>query len=546
MLRLWRPTLHILGCALRHRIDLIVPTGALPKLVRLLLVIVRPFLRSPKAGPGERLRAFCVELGPVYIKLGQLLSTRHDLLDPDLAKGLAQLQDQVPAIEDFDICGFVSEQLDAGWEGFFAELEQQPLACASIAQVHAGTLPGGERVVVKAVRPDAKQQIDQDMSFVVAAATFIDQHILASRRFHLPRLMRDHWDVLRDELDMLHEARNQTQLRRNFAESNLLYVPRVYDALTRPHMLVMERVEGVPIGNIEELAARGVNFKVLAHKGVETFFTQVFVHNFFHADMHPGNILIDTTDPQDPRYIALDCAIVGTLPERDQKYLALNLVAFFRRDYAEVARLFKTSGWIPYDADPEEFEAVIREVCDPIFAKPLAEISFAEFVVKLFRTAGQFNMELQPQLALLQKTLLYIEGLGRALYPQLDLWQTAQPFVQRWVADRLNPLTAIIDWLSSGPDSWQSLLRLPETIETLQHDVASLETRVARQNLYLQTHMSGRGSQRLKRYSGAGLILASLILLWRPLWEGISTGDDISMLAGIVSALLGSALVVRT
>jgi len=234
------------------------------------------------------------------------------------------------------------------------------------------------------------------------------------------------------------------------------------------------------------------------------------------------------------------------LPERDQKYLALNLVAFFRRDYAEVARLFKTSGWIPYDADPEEFEAVIREVCDPIFAKPLAEISFAEFVVKLFRTAGQFNMELQPQLALLQKTLLYIEGLGRALYPQLDLWQTAQPFVQRWVADRLNPLTAIIDWLSSGPDSWQSLLRLPETIETLQHDVASLETRVARQNLYLQTHMSGRGSQRLKRYSGAGLILASLILLWRPLWEGISTGDDISMLAGIVSALLGSALVVRT
>ena len=290
----------------------------------------------------------------------------------------------------------------------------------------------GEEVVIKLVRPGIEQTIRADMTLLRTCATRLDDWSAEIARLHLPQVTRDHEHVLLQELNMFAEARNQIQLRRNFAGSDLLYVPRVYAHLTRDDLLVMERVYGVPINQVDELNARHVDLRVLAHKGVETFFTQVFEHNFFHADMHPGNILIDTTEPANPKYIALDCAIIGSLTLEDQRYLAQNLIAFFNRDYRGVVDLHLSSGWIPADTDADEFERVIREVCDPIFAKPLAEISFADFAITLFQTAGNFNMEVQPQLVLLQKTLLYVEGLGRQLYPQLDLWETAQPFMERW------------------------------------------------------------------------------------------------------------------
>lgn len=545
MFGLIRPSLRIVGYALKHRLDLLVPRAEVGPLARFALRVVDVILPRATNPRADRLRQFCLDLGPVYVKLGQLLSTRRDLIDSDLADGLAALQDRVPAISDFAVHAHVTEALEQPWQAAFASLESTPLASASIAQVHRGTLLDGSKVVVKVVRPDIKRRIEIDRRHLVGLAEWIDARIPVARRFHLPNLMRDHFAILLMELDMLHEAANQTQLRRNFAESDLLYVPRVYPALCRPKLLTMEYVEGVPINQIERLRDAGVDFEVLARKGVETFFTQVFEQNFFHADMHPGNILIDVSIPDNPRYIALDCAIIGQLPEHDQRYLALALVAFFERNYGEVARLFQECGWIPTDTDLSAFENVIRTVCDPIFAKPLSEISFADFVIELFRTAGQFNMEMQPQLALLQKTLLYVEGLGRQLYPQLDLWTTAQPFLKRWVAERLNPFTAFIEWLSEGPDAWRALARLPQNLSTMEANVRTLQARVDQLTRDQQTLAIKQGRQRrLRRYGASALIAAGAVLLWR-FADAPLSGGDISILAGIVGAFLGSALLLR-
>ncbi|NKC00707.1 MAG: ubiquinone biosynthesis regulatory protein kinase UbiB [Pseudomonadales bacterium] len=540
-----RPSLRIVSLACKHRIDLLLPHEPLGFVARALLRTLDFLLHKPQADRGTRIKEFCLDLGPVYIKIGQLLSTRRDLIDNELADALAELQDRVPPIENLDIKVYVTEALQQPWQNAFASIDDHPLASASIAQVHKGELTTGETIVVKVVRPDIEARINEDMQHIVRLAEWIDAKFSSTRRFHLPNLMRDHYAILVSELDMLKEAANQTQLRRNFAESDLLYVPRTYPEWCRQSLLTMEYVEGIPINHIDQLVAANVDLEVLAHKGVETFFTQVFEQNFFHADMHPGNILIDVRDPTNPRYIALDCAIIGNLPERDQRYLALSLVAFFKRDYETVAKLFRECGWVPRSTDLVKFETVIREICDPIFAKPLAEISFAEFVIDLFRAAGKFDMEMQPQLALLQKTLLYVEGLGRQLYPQLDLWATAQPFMQRWVAERLNPISSLIDWINAGPEAWRPLIRLPETIADMQTNLQTLQGQLdhltAIQNT---THRQRLSQQRIRRWSGTALIVGSVALLWRPLLDGIG-GGDISMLAGIVGALLGSTLLIR-
>ena len=466
---------HALKLGLHHFINVqALPSGG----VQRLMAVLQKIFAAPPDDQAKRLCATVESLGPVYIKLGQLFSTRRDLLPGPIVDALCKLQDQVDPIDAFAVSDAVSEHLGQPTSEVFRHIEAQPLASASIAQVHAATLLDGSEVVIKLVRPGISQRIHEDMHTLEVMAEFLCRNSALARRLHLDQVMQDHHAVLTRELDMFAEGRNQIQLRRNFADSPLLYVPKVYSQLSRRHMLVMERVYGVPIGQIDTLRAAGVDFQVLAHKGVETFFTQVFDHNFFHADMHPGNIQVDISNPADPSYIALDCAIVGSLEQQDIDYLAQNILAFFRRDYRAVVDLHLRSGWIPATTNAEAFERVIAEVCDPIFNKPLSEISFADFMTQLLRTAADFNMEIQPQLVLLQKTLLYIEGLGRQLYPQLDLWETAQPFMQRWAARNLGPLAVLTKLLEQAPKLADNLHRLHEL---LRQDTLPLRIELAQQ-----------------------------------------------------------------
>ena len=442
-------------------------------------------------------------LGPTYIKLGQSLATRPDIVGLKLAKDLQYLQDSLPAFPMKVVEKLIIDELEQPVSELFDDFSE-PVAAASIAQVHGATLHNGSEVVIKLVRPNIAKRINADMDNLDALAKFLCQNSAIARRLHLTQIMSDQRSVLNRELDMFSEGRNQIQLRRNFADSQLLYVPRLYSEHTRHDLLVMERVYGIPIGQVETLRAANVDFQVLAHKGVETFFTQVFEHNFFHADMHPGNIQVDITDPANPKYIALDCAIVGSLQRQDIDYLAQNILAFFNRDYRRVVDLHLRSGWIPATTDAEAFERVIAEVCDPIFNKPLCEISFADFMTQLLRTAAEFNMEIQPQLVLLQKTLLYIEGLGRQLYPQLDLWSTALPFMQRWATRNLGPIAIVTQILEQAPELANNLYRLPEL---LRQDTLPLRVELAKQNKALEDLQQRITRLRSNQRLGIGAII---------------------------------------
>ncbi|WP_144175350.1 ubiquinone biosynthesis regulatory protein kinase UbiB [Pseudomonas sp. Kh13] len=388
---------------------------------------------------GARLRLALQDLGPIFIKFGQLLSTRRDLLPNDIADELMLLQDRVPPFDPKQAVALIEAQLGAPVTQLFSRFDVEPLASASVAQVHAARLKSGEEVVVKVVRPGLKPVIAQDLAWLFLIAKAAERASADARRLHPVEIVGDYEKTIYDELDLLREAANASQLRRNFEDSELMYVPQVYWDLCRPKVLVMERIYGVPVTDMATLVDQRTDMKLLAERGVEVFFTQVFRDSFFHADMHPGNIFVSTVKPWSPQYIAIDCGIVGSLTAEDQDYLARNLIAFFKRDYRRVAELHIDSGWVPAHTKVNEFEAAIRTVCEPIFEKPLKDISFGQVLMRLFQTARRFNMEVQPQLVLLQKTLLNIEGLGRQLYPDLDLWSTAKPFLERWMRDRMSP-----------------------------------------------------------------------------------------------------------
>lgn len=392
---------------------------------------------------GARLRLALQDLGPIFIKFGQLLSTRRDLLPEDIADELMHLQDRVPPFDSQLAIDLIEAQLGAKISDVFRRFDVAPLASASVAQVHAAQLKSGEEVVVKVVRPGLKPIIKQDLAWLFILARIAERLSADARLLHPVEVVRDYEKTIYDELDLLREAANTSQLRRNFEGSPLLYVPQVYWDWCRPKVLVMERIYGIQVTDLATLADQRTDMKMLAERGVEIFFTQVFRDSFFHADMHPGNIFVSTVQPWSPQYIAIDCGIVGSLTPEDQDYLARNLFAFFKRDYRRVAQLHIDSGWVPAHTKLHEFEAAIRTVCEPIFEKPLKDISFGQVLVRLFQTARRFNMEVQPQLVLLQKTLLNIEGLGRQLYPELDLWSTAQPFLERWMRERVSPKTLL-------------------------------------------------------------------------------------------------------
>ena len=448
----------------RYRLDQLLPPNQRPRLFSLLLRIF-PVLSVPSTTPrGERLRRALEDLGPVFIKFGQLLSTRRDLLPHDIADELALLRDQVAPFPAKEAIQRIEQALGKPLSECFSEFDANPLAAASVAQVHSAQLTDGRDVVVKVLRPGIEKTIDQDLKLLKHAARLLAGWSRSGRRLRPVEVVNEYDRIIHGELDLQREAANASQLRRHFPTGDLVYVPEVHWPLTCKQVMVSERIYGTPVSDIETLQKKQVDIKLLAERGVEIFFTQVFRDSFFHADMHPGNIFVDCTRPEDPRYIAVDCAIVGQLDEQDLYYLARNLLAIFQQDYRLCAKLHIECGWVPAETPIAEFETALRTLCEPVFERPLSDISFGHMLVTLFRTAGQFDMQVQPQLVLLQKTLLNIEGLGRQLYPDLNLWDTAKPFLESWLADRYSLPTVAQRLQQEAPAILETLPLLPDLL----------------------------------------------------------------------------------
>lgn len=446
----------------RLRLDVLIPNNA-PLFVRLLFGPAKLFAKG-NLSRGERLRSFFEQQGPIFIKFGQLLSTRPDLLPEDIATELKQLQDSVPPFDPAIFKQLVEEGLGASVEEAFARYDSLPLASASLAQVHTAQLTSGEEVVIKVIRPGAERQIKRDIRLMKFLAKLVDRMGADGRRLHAPEVVDDYEFTIENELSMPHEAANAQRLRDNFLDNPINYTPKIYWDYLRDNILVMERIDGIPVTDAKAIAAQGIDLKRLAETGVEIFFTQVFEQNFFHADMHPGNIFVSKTAIEQPQYISVDCAIVGSLTDAERFSLASMLLAVFKRDYRKVAEVQILSGWVAPDTPVHKFEAEIRTVCEPIFAKPLSEISFANMLVTLFRTARRFDMQVMPSLVLLEKTIVNIEGLGRQLYAELDLWATAQPFLERWTKQRYSPKTLLREFSDQAPEWIEKMPEIPPLV----------------------------------------------------------------------------------
>ncbi|HWG70784.1 MAG TPA: ubiquinone biosynthesis regulatory protein kinase UbiB [Steroidobacteraceae bacterium] len=506
--------LQIQRALVRHGLDDFVRATHLYRPFRF-LVYLSPwtwFQRSRGVTRGERLRLALEELGPIFVKFGQALSTRRDLLPADIADELAKLQDRVPPFDGAVAVRIVEAAFALPIGDIFGRFEAEPLAAASIAQVHVAALEDGREVVVKILRPGMREIIDLDLEVLDTIARLADQYWGEAHRLRPTELVHEYRKTILDELDLLREAGNAAQLKRNFAGSPLLYVPEVYWEYCRVNVMVMERIHGVIVNDVEALRARGADIAKLAENGVEIFFTQVFRDNFFHADMHPGNIFVQTEDPANPRYAAVDFGIVGTLQARDQHYLAENFLAFFDRDYARVAALHVESGWVPHGTRVDELESAVRTVCEPIFNKPLKEISFAQVLLRLFETARRFDMQVQPQLILLQKTLFNIEGLGRQLYPELDLWKTAQPYLRRWMRERTRPRAVLRRARAQLPDLLLALQTLPQAIQTTLREAAEGRRQAGSAGEDLRAEL--RRSDARRDAAVAAAVLWSCGLIW--------------------------------
>jgi ubiquinone biosynthesis protein len=470
--------LHINFVLVRHGLDEIILATHLFRPVRFVLYLLPwNWFRRTREPRGVRLRESLEELGPIFVKFGQILSTRRDLLPDDIATEFAKLQDHVPPFPGALARRIIEEAYDQPLNEYFGSFDETPLASASIAQVHTATLLDGREVIVKVVRPGIAKIIQRDIALLKVLADLAERYWAEGPRMRPRDIVDDYEKTIMDELDLIREAANASQLRRNFLDSPMLYIPEVFWPQTRRNIMVMERIRGTPISDIEGLRRQGIDLKRLSERGVEIFFTQVFTHNFFHADMHPGNIFVSP----EGRYIAVDFGIIGTLSVEDQHYLAGNFLAFFNRDYRRVAELHVQSGWVPQGTRLDELESAIRSVCEPIFERPLKDISFGRLLLQLFQTARRFDAQVQPQLVLLQKTLLNIEGLGRQLYPELDLWQTAKPFLERWMSEHVGGRAFMNKVRDRGPQWIAQLPDIPDLV------IEMLE-RVREERLHVQWH----------------------------------------------------------
>ena len=519
----------------KYRLDQLLDKQQLPLGARLLLSPAVLF-GNAKGTRGERLRQALEELGPIFVKFGQLISTRPDLVPDDISKELSILQDNVPPFSSALFKKNIETALSGHVEDLFDSFEKDPLASASVAQVHGAVLKDGQRVVIKAVRPGIEKTIRKDLALLYTLARLVLKYSVDGQRLHPVEVVKDYESVIIEELNLQSEGANASLLRHNFTDSPLLHVPEIHWPYSNKDVLVMERIQGIPVTDIVQLKASGVDFKLLAERGVEIFFTQVFEHNFFHADMHPGNIFVDVTDPASPSYIAIDCAIMGSLSSEDQFYMARNLLAMFQRDYRLVAELHIRSGWVPKNTPINEFTGAIRSVCEPIFQRPLSEISLGHMLIDLFATARRFDMEVQPSLVLLQKTLLNIEGLGRQLYPDLDLWQTAQPYLEKWLKDRYSPKSIFKQFQRYVPDWLEHLPEIPPMIFQA--------LKAAEQNNAQPSHDSpdlvkpSYGRSRYLTIIGIAAIAAAAGLAL-PLWAG-----SLIHLSGVSAILAGVGLVI--
>ena len=453
----------IVWTVLRFGLDELVLSNFQKPWIRLLtrIVTVGRNLQAPR---GQRLREALEQLGPIFVKFGQVLSTRRDLLPPDIADELARLQDRVPSFPSAVAVSIIEKAFGRPLDRIFATFEQLPVASASIAQVHFATLPDGREVAVKVLRPNMVPAIEKDLALMRMMAGWVERNSADGKRLKPREVVAEFDKYLHEELDLLREAANAAQLRRNMQALPLVMIPEMYWDYCLPNVMVMERMKGVPINQTERLRDAGVDMKKLARDGITIFFTQVFRDGFFHADMHPGNIQVSLAPETFGRYISLDFGIVGTLTEIDKEYLAQNFIAFFRRDYKRVAELHIESGWVPAATRADELEAAIRACCEPYFDRPLKELSLGIVLMRLFQTSRRFQVEIQPQLVLLQKTLLNIEGLGRDLDPDLDLWSTAKPFLERWMLEQVGPEKLLAQLKAEAPNYAKLLPMLPRLL----------------------------------------------------------------------------------
>lgn len=510
--KLIRRLLHIQRVLVRHGLDELVLATHLFRPIRFVGALSPNYWLGSKDEPrGVRIRQTLEDLGPIFVKFGQTLSTRRDLLPDDIAEELVKLQDRVPAFPGSEAKAIVEQVLGQPVAQIFAEFGETPLASASVAQVHAARLHDGQDVVVKVLRPGIEKQIRSDIALLYELARLAQRFWTDGRRLRPVEVVAEFEKTILDELDLVREAANAAEMRRRFQDSEILYVPKVYWPYTRRQVLVMERISGIPVGEVETLRREGVDFKLLAERGVEIFFTQVLRDSFFHADMHPGNIFV--TPPA--KYIAVDFGIVGSISREDKRYVAENLLAFFNRDYRRVAETHIESGWIPKTTRVEEFESAIRAVSEPIFERPLKDISYGHLLLRLFQVARRFDMEVQPQLVLLQKTLLNIEGLGRDLYPDLDLWQTAKPFLERWFKDEMGPKAGLKKIQSQFPGWAESWPEMPKLIHRTLENAATGKLTVnfeSRELEQIRQEIARNRRRLLTGITGGALVISAAVL----------------------------------